>query len=596
MRVPHILKANKGTELPHSLAFVDTETTPHRISRDTVEHRLSFGWAAYQRTLPKGGWSAPTWARFTTPERFWRWLESCLRPKTRTFVFAHNWAFDGPVLSVFRVALKLGWVVERAIIEAPPWIVTLRKDGKTVTLLDTLNWWRCSLSDLGESLGLPKLKMPGPKAGRKAWDTYCRRDVDVIRKAVERWLAFLGQHDLGGFAPTQASQAMRTYRHRFMDHPIYLDCDVRALALSRSAYHGGRCECFRLGRVRGPVHVVDVNSQYPAVMKAYRYPHKLIGWTDHADLDDLRRWLESRCVVAECELETDEPAYAHVVDGRLCFPVGRFTEALTTPDLLYALERRHIKGVRQAAVYEAAHLFSRFVDELYAHRLEAKAAGDSITVELWKKILNGFYGKWGQAGGKWTEHERTPDLDVKVWDEYDVDTGTLRQYRQFGGLVQVRSPDGESRESFPAIAAHITAHARRDLYSLIIKAGWANLHYCDTDSLWMTSQGVEHVRGLIHPFALGLLKTEGVHQWAVFRGPKDYQIPGLTRTKGVRASARWLAPDLVQQERWSGIRGLIRAGSLDAPTTTTVRKRLKRDYRKGRVDSHGRVSPLVLGP
>lgn len=594
MRVPHILKANKGSEQPQSLCFVDTETTPHRISRDTIEHRLAFGWACYQRTIKGGQWAAPTWARFTRPERFWAWLESCLRPRTRTFVFAHNWAFDGPVLDVFGLPLSRGWVMERAIVDAPPWIVTLRRDSCTLTLLDTLNWWRCSLADLGDSLGIPKLKMPGRRASRRTWDRYCRRDVEVIRRAILEWLSFLRSNDLGGFAPTQASQAMRTYRHRFMDHPIFIDCDLRALALSRDAYHGGRCECFRLGKVAGPVHVLDVNSQYPAVMRRYEYPHKLIGWTDNVQLDDLPRWLKARCVVARCLVETDEPAYAHVHNGRLVFPVGRFTEALTTPDLAYALKRGHLKAVYEAAVYERAPLFVRFVDELYQHRLDAKARGDKVAVELFKKILNGFYGKWGQAGGKWTEHERTADLSVRVWDEFDYDTGTLRQWRQFGGLIQSRDPGGESRDSFPAIAAHVTAYARRDLWAFVLQAGRANLYYCDTDSLWVSSHGVQNVRGFVDPLTLGALKAEGVHKWAIFRGAKDYQVPGLSRTKGVRSTARWITSNVVEQERWSGIRGLMRTGRLTAPHTTTVRKHLKRDYQKGNVGAHGLITPLAL--
>lgn len=594
MRVCHYLKANKLTELPHSVAFVDTETTPKTAKRGAVTHHLKFGWAAYQRTIRDGEWAEPEWARFTARDAFWTWLEGRTRPRTRTYVFAHNWTFDAPVLGLFEELPKRGWKLQRAVIEGPPVILVYRRDSRTLAFLDTLNWWRVPLRELGASIGLPKLEMPAPGDSQELWDAYGKQDVEIIRRAVLAWIAFLKTHDLGGFATTLAGQSLRTFRHRFMTHEILIDDNPQALRLSRDAYHGGRCECSQLGKVRGPVYVVDVNSQYPSVMLSEDYPVKLVGWTQRVTLDDLRRWLRDRCVVARCIVRTDVPAYAHVHDGRLCFPVGTFRESLTTPELRYGLERGHIVGVEEAAVYTRGRIFEAFVREMYAHRLDAKARGDAVSTFLFKILLNSLYGKFGQQGGKWEMHSEAPDLSIRVWDEYDYDTGTLRAYRQFGGVIQTRLATGEARESFPAIAAHVTAYARHALWQLILRAGRPNLHYCDTDSLWLTKQGYERVAALVDPLQLGAIKREDVHDWAIFHGPKDYQVPGRRRTKGVRASARWLTSDTVTQERWTGIRGLLRSGTLDAPRTETTRKKLRREYRKGNVDSAGHVTPLVL--
>jgi len=42
--------------------------------------------------------------------------------------------------------------------------------------------------------------------------------------------------------------------------------------------------------------------------------------------------------------------------------------------------------------------------------------------------------------------------------------------------VQQREPGGESRDSFPAIAGHITAYARMELWRIIRLAGEGNAH------------------------------------------------------------------------------------------------------------------------
>ncbi|HXK37161.1 MAG TPA: DNA polymerase, partial [Candidatus Paceibacterota bacterium] len=232
---------------------------------------------------------------------------------------------------MFRELPKRGWKLGHCVIESPPVILSWRKGTATIMVLDTLNWWRHSLAQIGESVGTPKLVMPKLKASGTVWDRYCRNDVDVIRVAMRRWWAFLHEFDLGGFAPTLASQAFRAWRHRFMSHPVLIDANPSALKLARSSYHGGRTEAFRLGKVQGRVHVLDVNSMYPFVMRDERYPTTLKLHARRPSLSELRRWLTRFCVVARCQIRTSVPRYAIVLDGRLVFPVGRFEATLTTP-------------------------------------------------------------------------------------------------------------------------------------------------------------------------------------------------------------------------------------------------------------------------
>ena len=574
--------------------WIDTETRPRRQADGRDHHHLWFGWGCYQRLYDADRWTAPVWQRFTRPGEFWSWVESLTRPKTRITMFAHNGAFDLPVLHAFRELPAREWKLTNAVVEAPPMILQWRRDGRTLRFIDTLNIWRMPLDQLGESLGVAKLPMPGPRAARAAWDRYCRRDVEVIRKAVLAWLAFLRSNDLGGFAPTLASQALRTFTHRFMSHKILIDSSEEALQLARNAYLGGRVECFRLGTYEGNFAYVDVNSMYPAVMREGKFPRSLLGVYKRPTRRELVTWLDHRSVIADVVIRTDEPAYPVVRDGRLQFPVGEFRATLAGPELRHAIEHDHLVRSSRAAVYREAPLFRDWVDWMYERKLAAQLSGDKVSRWLFKLLMNSLYGKFGQRGRRF-EIVGPDDPDrVEVWDEIDADTGEIRRLRSFGGVLQEFHEESESRNSMPAIAAYVTSYARMALWRGLQAAGRSNVLYCDTDSMVVDDRGLERIRGSLDPERLGAWSLKDSFDRVTLHGPKDYMFGDTRRVKGVRHNATWTAPNAVVQDHFVGFRGLLREGQLDAPIVTTIEKKLARVYLKGDVGTDGRVSPFLF--
>lgn len=595
MRPAHILTGNTSLESPWEAVWFDTETDQESIGFNEVAHRLRFGWAAYRRRLKGDTWTEPVWLRYTTPSEFWDWIESLSHGRGKLYVFSHNLGFDLPVVDAFIQLPARGWQLKKAVIDCPPTILRWRRAQYSIMALDTLNIWRMPLEKVGEQVGLPKLTMPPIEAPVADWDAYGKRDVEVIMVACLKWWALLRSHRLGSFAPTLASQAMRAYRHRFMTTPLFVDADPDALNLARMSYLGGRVECFRIGRVEGPIYRLDVNSMYPDRMKAGRYPVRLASHTTRASIEDLRTWLTDRCVIAEVDINTPEPVYPIVHDGRLCFPIGRFTTSLASPELEHALAHDRVRACRQAAVYEAAHIFTDFVDYFWKERRAAQVRGDTVTDRLLWKFTNSLYGKWGQRGRVYEEVGSYPTLEARAWVEYDADTGTIYKHRALGGLWQVWRDESESRESMPQISAHVCSYGRLRLWELMCLAGRDNVHYVDTDGLPVSQAGYDNLRHLINPDLLGALKLEGVEPWAIYHGPKDYQYASHAKTKGVRKSAHWLTDSDVIQEQWSSLVGLMNAGSLSAPTTKLITKHLTRRYGKGEVTASGLVLPYTLG-
>jgi DNA polymerase family B len=594
VRQAHWLSSNSKSETVHAIIWTDTETKPIKRANGITAHKLRFGWACYQRTRTGTDWTEPEWYRYTTYVQFWNWLESKLRPKIRLHVFAHNWAFDGPVLSAFSELPRRGWQLKLAVIESPPVILTWRRDTMTVRMLDTLNWWRMPLAKIGEGLKLPKLPMPAMNASKRRWDTYARNDVEIIRRAILEWLAFLQDYDLGNFGPTLASQAMRAFRHRFMEHKILIDDNPHALQLARESLHGGRTEAFRIGKVKGPIYCLDVNSMYPAVMASCRFPTILRLHARRVTLSELKRWLIYYAAVARVRLYTKRNRYAYVHNGRLVFPTGKLRIVLTTPDLIDAFRHREVIAVEEAAIYEHEPIFAKFVREIYKLRQTAMREKKPVRVWLLKILLNSLYGKFAQRGETWETVEQIQDQTIASWKELDYESGRVYSYRRFAGQLQLKTVDPEAHDSHPAIAAHITAFARSRLWDLMQTAQPSTVYYCDTDSLFVNRVGMKRLRGRLDPTQLGSLKHEATFGWILIHGAKDYRMPGKRVTKGVRASATWITPNVVKQEQWSSLIGLLGGGNLSAPTTKVVQKTLSRVYEKGNVSSSGAVSPFVL--
>lgn len=594
MRRTHYLPGNKSNEMPQNCIFFDTETK-WEIKEDGYEHhKLWFGYGCFTRKKSSDVWTKPEYQMFKSIEEYWEWIFNKARVQTRLYMFAHNGAFDLPVLNAFEVLPQNGYKLKSAVADAPPLILTWRKDKHTIKFVDTLNIWRMSLEKIGDQLGYPKLTMPKSKRLTQEWKQYCKQDVEILRQAVLNWFKFLIDYDLGGFAPTLASQSFNAYRHRFMDTPILIDNNTKALELSRNAYVGGRTECFKIGKFKGDFYHVDINSMYPFVMRDNEYPVKLVSVYKRVSQKELTKWCKEFVCIADVLLETDDNCYPVIEDNRLIFPVGKIRCYLSTPELVHAIEHGHLRKINKVAVYEKAIIFNRFITELYDQRLRAKKENREVDVWLLKIFMNSLYGKFGQRGRHYDIIDHVDDLDIDVWVDVDIDTKEVKHFRKFGGILQLFKDEGESRHSMPAIASHVTAYSRLLLHNLIQTAGKNNTYYVDTDCLVLNKIGYDKVQSYMDEKQLGGLKLEQHFKLMEIHSPKDYKFGDNVKIKGIRKNAIKKTDTLFEQVKFVSLKGMLNRGQLTAPMTTIITKQLKREYLKGVVHSNGNVSPFSL--
>jgi hypothetical protein len=590
----HYLKANQGSESIQNCIFVDTETDDVNLDKGRTGKRLRFGWAAHVRRTRPGEWTKPDWRKFTDASDFWLWAMCHTRAKNKLWVWCHNSNFDYPALDAFRLLPDLGWEMKRGIVDAPPTIVKYVSHKKTLMLVDTLNIWRMSEKKLGQKVGLEKLEHDFKWGDTEKDDTYCKRDVEILIKAVTHWADWLRDNDMGGFAPTIAGQAMRTFRHKYMDDKILIENNDLTLALARKCYHGGRCEAGYIGRIQEPVYSVDVNSMYPYVMSYAEMPVRLKGYSHNMNVKHLERLLKDYCVCALVRIETQEPFAAIYRNGKLCFPVGEFYAYLSTPELKYAIESNCLREVYKCACYEKAVPFRRFALDLYQQKEAASRNGNLIEAEHWKLLLNSFYGKWGQSGGKWVRTGVCDPSEFRRERSIDAQSLKITMRRYFGGLIFERSQDTEGMESHPAIAAHVTAEARMVLWAIIKQLPPSQYMYADTDGLLIRKEGFDSLRERMDNYVLGKIKHVKTYSDVTIYGCKDLILDGKATLKGIRNEAECIEPGHYRQLKWVGIAGLLSAGIPDMPFTVFVDKFLRRTYDKGLVGADGFVTPIHL--
>jgi hypothetical protein len=451
-----------------------------------------------------------------------------------------------------------------------------------------------SLVKLAKKVGLEKLEHNLQWGDTDKDDEYCKRDVEIIMRAVITWTDWLKEKDMGGFVPTVAGQAMRTFRHKYMRDKILIDANELSLKLARKCYHGGRCEAAYIGELHKNVHSLDINSAYPDVMSRCEMPLRLVGISRFVQVYQLRKLLEKYCICGYFRLNTHEPFASVVRDGKLCFPTGTFDAFLTTPEIQYALDLNAIVEVHLCASYEKGIPFRDFALDLYSKKESASRAGNVIEAEHWKLLLNSFYGKWGQAGRRWEKIGLTDRDRFGGETVIDAQTREITNLRYFAGAVFQRSEDAESKESHPAIAAHVCAHVRMILWALIRQVPPKNYYYCDTDGLLVSDDGLAALRDRLNQHKLGYLKHVKTYSNVRINGCKDLVLDGQETLKGIRPNAVKLKNGKFRQLKWSGLRGLLAAGRLDMPLTITIDKTLSRVYTKGTVGFDGYVTPFHL--
>jgi len=593
MRIAHKITSNKANQRPSRMLFVDVESHLVPVDHIRTEHRLRLGWCCYWRRRSSTLDDTIIYERFTTIPQFWTIVDRLRHKREPLYLVAHNVNYDFGVLRIFDNLRLLGFELSNIYLSGTTAMATFKDDPYKIIMLDNSNYFSTSLANLGDSIGLAKLDTDPLNASDKELDIYCHRDVEIMVKAWQDYFMFLDTHNLGNWAKTLPGQAFNAYRHRFMHNDIYIHTNNKVTELERAAYHGGRTTAFYQGELNNaPLYKVDVNSMYPFVMLAKPYPTRLKSEYRFMSLVELEQLLPEHRVIARVTLNTNQAVYPVKVKNHLVHPVGRFETVLCSPELSYALNHSHIENIKDCSVYHQGMIFSNYVRFFYDLKVEY-TSNDKIAYRTMAKLyLNSLYGKFGQLDHNWFVVD-DPNL-ISTGADFYVDTETGKQFTiyPFDNRAWLCSVEGESFNSFPAIAAHVTAEARMYLWQLMSVAGEGNYYYADTDSLIVNQVGLDNLQDYMHDTRLGALKIEDKAQTVKIMAPKTYAMDHSWKRKGIPKGATYLGNDTWRMDLFPSFRTQCRWAHGTRFHTTKSNRHLTYVIHDGEPGYDGWVQPV----
>lgn len=582
------------------MIFFDCETYPEKDKLKENKHhlRLKLGVVKFLR-LELGSVTREKICVFKTAKQFWDFLEINSSRQRLTLCFAHNAIFDLCTVNLTEFQNDVDWklsapyanrVIKKesgkfsseqfmAALECPPLIICLQncRTKARVIFIDTLNYFQCSLDELGKTVGLEKLPICFDSCDDIELANYCERDVDIAKEAMLQLIRWQSDLDLGNFRYTLPSNAFNAFRHRFKKHNIIIHDHVDSKKLERQAYYGGQTEVFNPGRILHRVHLVDVSSLYPSVMQDNQFPIKLIDYIEKPNGDILCPQDENVAVIANANLETRTHAFPTKRGSKTVYEDGEFSTVLCQPEIGFARRNFLIKSIDKMAIYETAPIFTDFVNYFWEKRQRYELDGQLVWANLCKLFLNSISGKFAQLTNSW---KWLPDmLSEKPWRQWisaSEKTGIVDHFRAIGNHVQIKIQREDHPNSFCAISAFVTSFGRERMRILRTISGKQNVYYQGVDCLVINQLGYDNLSNAHEIAHRTLGKLRLVESADTFHACEkmDYEIGSRRVVAGLKKNAIQIAADEFSQTLFSGVESLFAPG--DDKNITTQECRFRR--------------------
>jgi hypothetical protein len=346
--------------------------------------------------------------------------------------------------------------------------------------------------------------------------SYNERDCIILYEAIERLQTQI--NDLGGnLRATLASTALDLFRRRFLTRTIPTKDSLNELA--RQSYIASRVEVFRRSCLEG--EYFDINSSFPTSMT-----HPQPGEISHVSSKISEK--EESCYLADATIEIFDDIYLpplaqRTSDGRILFPTGRWRGVFDSADirLLHSSGSGRIQRIHEVTHFRPFSDLAAYVHTLYDMRL--KSTG--YEKEVFKLLLNGLYGKFGERSDKRRIVIRPKCTTCEHSPECPEDDPCIRM---IAPDIYAIKENKEIPHAHVPISSHITALSRGLLYSSLSRC--KQIYYCDTDSVVCSTSDK-----LPTGQKLGELKHEYTVRNGTFLAPKLYSFEKSTGERIVRA-------------------------------------------------------------
>jgi len=558
----HNLRRVAGTTVPRRHVALDAISGPRRFANTaSINRHLLWGWQIV-------GWSEGRDSEIMlehhdgrTAGLCWGMIEAMLYAKEETVI----WGYDLPkilTLLGFWERLESRQIEHtRWVLVGPPTIIRGTISGRPFQMIDLLNWVDRPLSEIQDLLGSGAVLEPAGVDMDACWHEYQHERVLTVHAAASAICRWIMENDLGNMASTVAGQAMQSYRRSGLNTPILTHTMPKFVQLEEQSHFGGQILTPTLGAVMEPIAVYDVNALFPYCMSRYPMPYKPLNYCDDCTLADLRRATTEAGVIAKVTIDSPIVPYPRRIKQAAVYQSGRFVTTLAGEDLVEALSRNHVHEVHAVATFACCDLFSQWCGWAWEQRCKAKQKGKNLEAHLWKRLMNGLYGKWASHQHIWTPW---PEFHHnKSWDRFiygGAESEEPRICRTLAGDTEYLKGRKLAMDTFPAISAFTTALARRYMHGLRCIVGEQNFVYQCVDELHLKAEGWAKLisANLFDTEKMGMLKLSSESSRSYYAGPNAYTHDGRLVLAGRPVNATRISEREYQYEIWQGLKEIIK--------------------------------------
>jgi len=466
---------------------------------------------------------------FYNIDSFYNYLKSNLKGY---WVIATNLAFD--LTSCF---FNSKYWTEFDIIENSGFMLLASSNTLNIKFLDTLNWHKAGVEELGKIVNIQKLPHPEFLGKRKPENNkervelinYNKQDCEITYR-FSLWMQDQINSMGGELKITLASTSMDLWRRKYQSNVIVKedfiikDKDIKNKIFN--AYYGGRTECLKRGYFED-LYYYDFNSLYPSVMINKLPLPNSVTYHKKGSISDI--YSKEGVSFVSIEHLTDElPLLPYRHDGKLTFPTGKLKGWWTHLEIRKAIENGYLlHDVYETISYSISFFpFRSYIENLYSLRLKAKEEKSSTQL-IYKLLMNSLYGKFGERKHNVIDHFDLSMMSQKEKDQLNSNHIKSVSFNEDGKGYATWEEECNSAHVFPILPVYITAMGRIKLWE---KARTLDPIYMDTDSIVTKEK-------LAYSNKLGDIDMEHYIDKAIFIKPKMYYfIDGdkeVIRLKGV---------------------------------------------------------------
>lgn len=613
----HWLRENTVTRSPHRVLVVDTETRAPRPSDPGLQALRLWSARFVRRHENEPGKPRREDFRGRTATELADLVEKLARSDRALWLFTHNLSFDLAVTALPVHLVERGWhLTQGALSTDAPWC-RLARGTRRLTIADSWSFLPASVEALGRLLHLPKVALPGARAGDDAWWLRCDRDVEITARALLELIDWWDAGAYGSWSLTGPATGWSSYRHVKPPPRVLIDPDPEARALELRAVNGGRREAMRVGDLGEGLYAnLDLALAHLTVMAELPLPKQRSAHFERLPLNS--NFLNGRVVdvLAEVELEVATPRYPWDSGRGIFHPVGRFRTVLAGPEIRAARARGELVAIGPGYAYHLSRHMAAWALWV-AGLLATETAGVPPAARLAAK-------QWSRSvAGKWAGHTSET---LEKWPDprpgWSLERGSLMPGRRkvdflrLGGERWTIARDVWSDDAFPAVLAWIQSYVRVAIGRLLDCLGPAALSVSvdgalvDVDSVW-TSPGnplgihslsaSDKLRRLaelcttwndeLAPFTV---RVKRAWRRAVVLGPQHLLLDGERRLAGIPKRAVVLADGRLRFTQWPKLHVQLRREQPGTYRVVEATVDLPRIPPTGWLLASGRVSPLEL--